>query len=89
MHPRPRSHIYKVVGGPDRLLVVLDDDERVPEVPQPHEGVEQSPIVPLVQPDGRLVEDVENANETAADLGGEPDALGFTTRQSTGGATQR
>jgi hypothetical protein len=32
-----------------------------------------------VQPDGRFVEDVEYANETAADLGGEPDALGFTT----------
>jgi hypothetical protein len=32
-----------------------------------------------VQPNGRLIEDVEDAHETAPDLGGEPDALGFTT----------
>ena len=33
--PRPWPHVHHVVGGPDRLLVVLDDDERVPEVPEP------------------------------------------------------
>jgi hypothetical protein len=40
VHPRPRPHIHEVVGTPDRLLVVLNDDERVPEVPQPGESVE-------------------------------------------------
>src|SRR3712207_2970588 len=33
--PRPRPHVHDVIRRPDRLLVVLDDDERVPEVPEP------------------------------------------------------
>jgi hypothetical protein len=42
---------------------VLDDDERVPEVPQLLEGGEEPPVVPLVQPDGRLVEHVKHTDE--------------------------
>src|ERR687893_1710745 len=63
VHPRPGPHVHDVIRRPDRLLIVLDDDERVPEVPQPYEGVQQPPVVSLVQPDGGLVEDVENAHE--------------------------
>src|SRR3712207_1422820 len=33
--PRAGPYVHDVVGRPDRLLVVLDDDERVPEVPEP------------------------------------------------------
>src|SRR4029077_21298391 len=42
---------------------------------------EQPGVIPLVQPDGRLVEDVEDTDQPAADLGGEPDALRFTARE--------
>ena len=44
-------------------------------VPQANQGVEQPPVVPLVEPDRRLVKDVQDADQPAADLGGEPDPL--------------
>ncbi len=56
--PSPGPDVDHVVRGPNRLLVVLDDDQGVPEVPQLLKRREQPPVVPLVQPDGGLVEDV-------------------------------
>ena len=84
VYPGPGSHVDQVVRRPDRLLVVLDDDERVPEVPQPRQRVEKPPVVPLVQPDRRLVEDVEHPDQPAPDLRGEPDALGLAPGQGAG-----
>ena len=73
--PRPGADVDRPVGGADRVLVVLDDDQGVAQVAQPGEGLDEPPVVPLVQPDARLVEDVEDADEARADLCGEPDAL--------------
>src|SRR5690606_4212835 len=56
------------VGRPDGLLVVLDDDQRVAQVPQPHQGVQQPAVVPLVQPDRRLVQHVQDPDQPGADL---------------------
>jgi hypothetical protein len=47
---------------------------------------EQSLVVARVEADGRFVEDVEHADQTAADLAGEPDALRFAAREGRGGA---
>ena len=69
------------VGRPDGLLVVLDHDERVAQVAQPHERGDELGVVLLVEPDGRLVEDVQHAHEARADLGRQPDALRLAARQ--------
>src|SRR5687768_12832538 len=55
--------IDQMIGRLHRLLVVLDDDDRVAEVPELAESVEQPRVVALVQADRRLVEYVEHANE--------------------------
>jgi hypothetical protein len=60
---RARAHVDEPVGAPHHLLVVLDDEHRVPEVAQPLERADQLVVVALVQPDRRLVEDVEHADE--------------------------
>src|SRR5690606_26118537 len=65
----------------DRLLVVLDDDERVAEVAQRLERLDEAAVVALVQADRRLVEHVEHARESRADLGREADALRLAARQ--------
>ncbi len=70
-----------VVGGPDGLLVVLDDDQGVAEVLEPDQGLDQPLVVALVEADRRLVEDVEDADQAGADLGGQPDPLRLATRQ--------
>ncbi len=84
-----RADVDDPVGGLDGVLVVLDHDERVAHVAQPDQGLDQPVVVALVQADGRLVEDVEDSDESGADLGGEADALGLTTGERARRAVQR
>ena len=84
-----RAEVDDVVGDADRLLVVLDDDDRVAEVAQPRQRPEQLAVVALVQADRRLVEHVQHAGEIRADLRREADALPFAARQRRGAAAER
>ena len=85
----PRADVHHPVRGPDGVLVVLDHDQRVAQVAQPQQGLEQPVVVPLVQPDGRLVQHVEHADQAGADLGREPDPLRLAAGQRAGGPVQR
>ena len=78
-----------MVGRLDRLLVVLDDQDRVAEVPEPEERVEQAPVVPLVEADRRLVEDVEDADQARSDLRRQADPLSLAARERAGRAVER
>lgn len=55
--------IDQMIGFEDRLLVMLDDEDGVPEIAQALQRLEEARIVPLMEPDARLVEDVEHADE--------------------------
>ncbi len=77
--PGPMSTTQSAV--PDGVLVVLDDDQRVAEVAQPDQRLDQPVVVALVQPDARLVEDVEHADQAGADLGRQPDPLRLAAGQ--------
>ena len=50
---------------------------------------EQAVVVARVQADARLVEDVEHADEAAADLAGQADALGLAAGERRGRAVER
>ena len=65
-----------MVRAPNRGLVVLDHEHRITHVAEAKETLQQSLVVPGMQADRRLVEDVEHAEELRTDLGREPDALG-------------
>ena len=71
------AHVDHVIGGADRVFVMLDHEHGVAEIAEPAERLEQHVIVALVQADAGFVEHVEYAGEAAADLAGEADALGF------------
>src|SRR5665811_339913 len=75
------TNVNDPVGGADRVLVVFDHDERIAEVAQPLQRLDQPMVVPLVQSDRRLVQDVKHPDETSADLGGQPDALRLAARK--------
>src|SRR5690606_20795701 len=47
--PRPRADVDDPVGRANRVLVVLDDDEGVAEVAELDKGVDETPIVALVE----------------------------------------
>ena len=81
-------HVDDVIGGADRVLVMLDDEHGVAEVAQALEGDQQPVVVALVEADRRFVEDVEDAGQAGADLGGEADALALAARQGAGFAVE-
>ena len=86
--PGARSQVDDVVGAAQRLLVVLHHDQGVAQVPEVNQGFQQALVVALVQPDGRLVEDVEHPHQGGTDLGGQPDALRLAAGEGGGAAVQ-
>ena len=84
-----RTDVDDPVGGAHRLLVVLDDDQGVADVAQPLQRADQPRVVPLVQADARLVQDVEHAHQRGADLRRQPDALRLAAGERVGRALQR
>ncbi len=81
--PARGPEVEDVVGGADGVLVVLDDQDGVAQVAQVPQRGEQALVVPLVQADARLVQDVEHADQPGTDLGGEPDPLGLAAGEGT------
>ena len=81
MHAGAGADVDHIVGGLDRVLVVLDHDHRVAEVAQAPQRLEQPRIVALVQADRRLVQHVQHAGQARADLRGEANALALAARQ--------
>ena len=54
---------------------MLDQDQRITKVAEVPQRPQEPVVVSGMQPNRRLVEDVENAGQSAADLAGQPDAL--------------
>ena len=86
---RARAQIDDPIRLADGLVVVLHDQHRVAEVAQALESIEQPRVVAGVQPDGGLIENVENANEPRAHLRGQTDALRFAAGKRAGRAVER
>ena len=85
--PGPKSSRPSALG--DHLAVVLDQQQGVAQVAELLQASEQAAIVAGMQPDGRLVEDIEHAAQPAADLGGQADALHFAAGERAGRPGQR
>ena len=89
VHAGARPHVDDVIGGADRLLVVLDDEDGVAEIAEAPQRLEEARVVALVEADRRLVEDVEDADERRADLRRQANALRLAARQRRRGAIER
>ena len=76
-----RPDVDHVVGRSNRLLVMLDHDQRVAQVAQPQKRVDQPAVVALVEADRWLVEDVQDPHQLGTDLSGEPDPLRLSARE--------
>ncbi len=88
VHARAGADVDHPVRRLDRLLVVLHDDQRVAQVAQGEQGLDEPAVVALVQADGRLVEHVQHAGEPRSDLRRQPDALRLPAGQRSGGAAE-
>ncbi len=83
------AEIENVIGGEDGVGIVLDDQERVAEIAQAFQDVDEAMRVARMQADGRLIENVERADEMRAERCGQLDALGFAAGESGGEAIER
>ena len=84
-----RAEIHDVLRAPDRRFVVLDDDDRVALLRELRNRAEQQIVVPRMQTDRRLIEDVADAAQIGAELCSEPDALRFAARERRRAAIER
>ena len=89
VHARAGADVDDEVGGAHGILVMLDDEHGVADVAQAAKGVEQLVVVALVQADGRLVQDIQDADEARADLRGQADALALAAGERRGRARER
>ncbi len=83
-----RTHVHDPVGAPDHVEFVLDHEEGVARSFQAVEGAQEGLGVGGMQPGGRFVEDVNDAEEIGAHLGRQPQALQFAGREGGGAAFQ-
>ena len=79
--PRAGADVHDVVGGAHGVLVVLHHDESIPQIAQMLQRPQQQVVVPLVQADGRFVQNIQHPHQRGADLGGQPDALALAAGQ--------
>ena len=80
------SEVDDVISSAHGFFVVFDDDDGIALVAKPLEAAEEHGVVAGVESDGGFVEDVDDADETAADLSGESNALGFSAGECGSGA---
>ena len=85
--PGPRSMTESAASN--RVGIMLDDENGVAEIAQRFEDVDQALGVARMQANGRLVEDIERADEMRAERRGELDALGFAAGKRGGEAVER
>ena len=83
------SQIENEVGLSYRLFVVLHHDDRVPQIAQSLERLQQSPVVTLMESDGWFIQHVQHAGQLASDLSGQANALCFASGQSSSLTIQR
>jgi hypothetical protein len=58
-----RAHVDQVVGGADRVLIVLHHQHGVAEVAQPPQRAQQPLVVALVQADRGFIQHIQHAGQ--------------------------
>ena len=78
---RAEADVDDVIGDANHVLVVLDDEHRVALIAQLPQDVDEPLVVARVQPDRRLVEHVERADQRRPERRRQVDALRLAARE--------
>ena len=82
------AKVDDAIGGLNGVRIVLDYEDGVAEVAEGFEDIDQALGVARVQADGRLVENVQRADEMRAERSGQLDALRFAAGERGGEAIE-
>src|SRR5690606_26553832 len=85
---RTGSEVIHAVRRIDHFPIMLDENDRVSQVPQFSQRPQQAIIVAWMQSDCWFVEHVQDARECSTDLPGESDALAFSAGKRGHGAIE-
>ena len=88
VHTRARADVDHVVRKTNGIFIVLNHDHRITDVPKVLQRTQQAIVVPLMQANGRLIEDVQHTDQAGANLAGQANPLGLTTGKRIGTAVQ-
>ena len=77
------------VRGLDGVGIVFDDENRVAEIAEGFQDVDEALRVARMQADGRFVEYIKRADEMRTERGGKLDALRFAAGKCGGEAIER
>ncbi len=83
------TEIADAVAARNDVPIVLDHDQRVAQIAELVQGRQQTLVVARVQADGRFVQHVQHAAQTASQLAGQSNALSFAVRERGRSARQR
>ena len=86
---RARAEIENAVGGAHDVGIVLDDQDRVSQVAQVVQDLDQPMRVAAVQSDGRLVEHIQRADQPRSQRSRELNALRFAAGERGGEPVER
>ncbi len=81
LDPCARAHIHQEVSREDRRLVMLDHNNRVPQIPETMKVLEESKVVSLMEADARFIQNIQDTHEAGTDLSGQTDPLPLACRK--------
>src|SRR5690606_25622344 len=84
-----RPHVASVVGMYNHVFIVLNNENGVADIPQILQRVYQALVVPLMQSDTRLVENIKHIDQLRAYLRGEAYTLRLSPGKGFGRTVQR
>ena len=74
---RTGADIHDMVRSQHGILVMLHHDQRITQIPQVLQGIQQLIVVPLMQTDAGLIQNIAYPHQTGADLRRQADSLCF------------
>src|ERR1035437_2595988 len=72
-----RAQVEHVIGPADLGLVVFDHEDGIAQVTESFKGFEETFVIALMQADAWLIENIENTDQSRANLCCQTNSLGF------------
>lgn len=80
--PGTGTQLDDPVRGPHGVLIMLDNEHGVAQIPQTLERADEALVVGRVEADAGLIQHIEDARETGPYLSGQADALGLAAGEA-------
>src|SRR5208282_461059 len=84
-----RAQVENAVGGAHDVGIVFDDQDRVSQIAQVVQDLDQAVCIATVQADGRLVKHIQGADETRTERSSKLNSLRLATGQRGGQTVKR